>query len=158
MDLLFGSLALPWWAFALRGALVYLILLLLMRLSGKRSFGEMSAFDVIVLVLVGGTLRTSIIGPDKSFLGAIIAVAAILATDKIIAWLCTRSDRLNRLFEGRATFLVKRGKTVPGALRRCNIPQAAFDRVLHTQGHEDLDGVNNARLEPNGKITFTRKN
>ena len=50
-----GSLALPWWAFVLRGFLVYIVLLFLLRLSGKRSFGEMSAFDVVVLVLVGAT-------------------------------------------------------------------------------------------------------
>lgn len=157
MHLILGSLSFPWWAFAIRGILVYLVLLSLLRLSGKRSFGEMSAFDVIVLVLVGGTLRTSIIGPDTSFLGAIIAVAAILATDKTIAWICTRSPGLNRWVEGRPTFLVKDGKRVPQALNRCNIPEAAFERVLHTQGHEDLQGVNNARLEPNGKITFTRR-
>lgn len=57
-------------------------LLVLLRISGKRSFGEMSAFDVIVLVLVGGTLRTSIVGMDTSFFGALIAVATIVATDR----------------------------------------------------------------------------
>lgn len=57
-------------------------LLVLLRISGKRSFGEMPAFDVIVLVLVGGTLRTSIVGMDTSFFGALIAVATIVATDR----------------------------------------------------------------------------
>jgi uncharacterized membrane protein YcaP (DUF421 family) len=151
-----GSLALPWWAFVLRGFLVYIVLLFLLRLSGKRSFGEMSAFDVVVLVLVGGTLRTSIIGPDTSFLGALIAVATILATDKLLAWICTRSRHLNRLIEGKPTFLVQNGERVPNALQRCNIPEAAFERVLHAHGKENIRGIYNARLEPNGKITLTR--
>lgn len=153
-----GSLALPWWAFVLRGFLVYLVLLLLLRMSGKRSFGEMSAFDVVVLVLVGGTLRTSIIGPDTSFLGALIAVATILATDKALAWVCTRSPRINRLIEGKPTFLVQNGERVPHALRKCNIPEAAFERVLHAHGKEDIHGIYNARLEPNGKVTLTKLN
>jgi uncharacterized membrane protein YcaP (DUF421 family) len=151
-----GSLALPWWQFAVRGFLVYIALLILLRLSGKRSFGEMSAFDVIVLVLVGGTLRTSIIGPDTSFFGALISVTTILATDRFLAWICTRSPRLNRLIEGKATFLVRNGEFVPHALRKCNIPEAAFNRALHAEGTEDIRGIYNARLEPNGKITLTR--
>lgn len=151
-----GTLALPWWNFVIRGFLVYIALLIFLRVSGKRSFGEMSAFDVIVLVLVGGTLRTSIIGADTSFFGALIAVATILATDKSLAWICTRYPRLNRLIEGKATFLVRDGERVPDALRRCNIPEAAFERALHTAGKENLRDIYNVRLEPNGKITLTR--
>jgi uncharacterized membrane protein YcaP (DUF421 family) len=77
-----SSLALPWRQFAVRVIFVYMALLVPLRISGKRSFGEMSAFDVIVLVLVGGTLRTSIVGMDTSFFGALIAVATIVATDR----------------------------------------------------------------------------
>ncbi|MBB5357082.1 uncharacterized membrane protein YcaP (DUF421 family) [Rhodanobacter sp. ANJX3] len=155
MSSIINGLALPWWEFAVRGVAVYLILLLLMRVSGKRSFGEMSAFDVIVLVLVGGTLRTSIIGADTSFLGALIAVTGILATDKFLAIICTKYPVVNRIVEGKATFLVRRGKHVPGALKRCNIPLAAFDRALHSAGREDINDCDNARLEPNGRITVT---
>lgn len=150
------GLALPWWEFAIRGVAVYLILLLLMRVSGKRSFGEMSAFDVIVLVLVGGTLRTSIVGPDTSFLGAVIAVAAILASDKILAVICARHPSIIRIVEGKATFLVRNGRKFPEVLRQCNIPEAAFNRALHTNGVESTGENINVRLEPNGRITVTK--
>ena len=53
------NLSMPWWHFVVRGALTYLTLLLLLRLAGKRSFGELSPFDVVVLILVGGALRIS---------------------------------------------------------------------------------------------------
>jgi len=75
----------PWWHFAVRGVLTYLGLLLLMRLAGKRSFGEMSAFDVLVLVLVGGTLRTAIIGDDHTYLGAFIGVNNTLVTTAVMS-------------------------------------------------------------------------
>jgi uncharacterized membrane protein YcaP (DUF421 family) len=153
----FFRISMPWWHFALRGLAVYGALLLMMRLAGKRTFGEMSAFDVIVLVLVGGTLRTSIIGPDTSFLGALIAVAAILLADHLLAWICTRSSFINRLIEGYPTYIVREGEPVGQALRRCNVPEAALERALHAQGKEDLRNVMNVRLEPNGKITVTLK-
>jgi uncharacterized membrane protein YcaP (DUF421 family) len=150
-------LSMPWWHFALRGAAVYLILLCLLRLAGKRSFGEMSAFDVVVLILVGGTMRTSIIGSDTSFLGGIIAVASILAVDRGLAWICTRSAPLNRLVEGWPSILARNGQRSPEALRRCNLPEAAFERALHAAGLENEATVITARLEPNGRITLIRE-
>ncbi|HEX7790492.1 MAG TPA: hypothetical protein VF467_08225, partial [Afipia sp.] len=76
------ELALPWWELVWRGIGAYLAALIMMRIVGKRSFGDMSTFDIIVLVLVGGTLRNSILGPDMSFPGGLIAVASILAADR----------------------------------------------------------------------------
>ncbi len=151
------ELSMPWWQFAARGAVVYAALLVMMRLCGKHSFGEMSAFDVIVLVLVGGTLRTSIIGADTSFLGALISVAGILTADRALAWICSRNAAINRLVEGRPAFLIRGGARVPDALRRCSIPEAAFERALHAQGLENETTILTARLEPNGKITLIRR-
>lgn len=151
------ELAMPWWYFVWRGMGAYLAVLAMMRVVGKRSFGDMSTFDVIVLVLVGGTLRTSIVGPDTSFIGGLIAVASILATDRVLAWACTRSAYLNRLIEGRPTILVHDGELVPGSLERANLPRAAFRRALHSAGLEDTESISIARLEPNGRITLIRK-
>jgi uncharacterized membrane protein YcaP (DUF421 family) len=148
------QLSMPWWHFAVRGIVVYLVLLCMLRLTGKRSFGEMSAFDVVVLILVGGTMRTSIIGSDTSFLGGIIAVAGILAADRTLAWICTRSGFVNRLVEGWPTILACNGQRRPEALRRCNLPEAVFERALHAAGLENETTVVTARLEPNGRITL----
>jgi uncharacterized membrane protein YcaP (DUF421 family) len=146
----------PWWHFAGRGVLTYLGLLALMRLSGKRSFGEMSAFDVLVLVLAGGTLRTAIIGDDHSYLGAFIGVGSILLTNKALGYLCARHPRFNRFVEGMPAILVRDGKRDSEELRRQAVPEAAFNRALHAAGMEHERSVVIARLEPNGKITFVR--
>jgi uncharacterized membrane protein YcaP (DUF421 family) len=154
---LIQELSMPWWQFVVRGIAVYLVLLCMMRLTGKRSFGEMSAFDLIVLMLVGGTVRTSIIGSDNSFLGGLIAVASILAADRALGWVCSRNAFVNRLIEGRPSLLVRNGVRVPGALRRCSLPEAAFERALHAEGIEDETTIATARLEPNGKITVIQR-
>jgi uncharacterized membrane protein YcaP (DUF421 family) len=150
------ELSMPWWHFVMRGVAIYIILLCMMRLTGKRSLGEMSPFDVVVLILVGGTLRTSIIGSDTSFLGGLISVSGILAADWVLAWICTRSAFVNRLVEGWPTILVHHGERLPDALRRCNLPEAVFERALHAAGLENETTVITARLEPNGKITLIR--
>jgi uncharacterized membrane protein YcaP (DUF421 family) len=150
-------LSAPWWTFVVRGVATYFGLLILMRLAGKRSFGEMSAFDVIVLVLVGGTLRTAIIGDDQGFAGPFIGVASILACDKALAWSCSRSAMVNRLFEGRPAILVRDGQRDREALRKENVPEAALDRALHGAGREDEHGIAIGRLEPNGRISLIPK-
>jgi uncharacterized membrane protein YcaP (DUF421 family) len=151
------DLSMLWWSFAFWGAVTYLGLLILMRLAGKRSFGEMSAFDVIVIALAGGTLRTAIIGNDTGMLGPFIGVAAILATDKAIAFVSARSPGFNRLMEGFPTLLIRKGQRDPAALRGQNLSDAALDRALYAGGIETDDDVDTARLEPNGKITLIRK-
>ena len=151
------ELSMPWWSFALRGAVTYLGLVILMRLAGKRSFGEMSAFDVVVIALAGGTLRTAIIGDDHGMLGPFIGVAAILATDKAIGFVSARSPGFNRLMEGFPTVLIRDGKRDPDALKDQNLPGAALDRALHGAGIEADADVEIGRLEPNGKITLVRR-
>lgn len=150
------DLVMPWWEFALRGVVVYFAVLLMLRLTGKRSFGDLSTFDIVVLMVVGGSLRTAIIGKDASLLGPLIAVAAILSADKLIGWISARWHRFNRFVEGEPAILARDGKRDRAALLRHNIPDAEFDRELHRAGLEDESSVKLARLEPNGEITLIR--
>ena len=117
----------------------------------------MSAFDLIVLVLVGGTLRTTIIGHDEGFIGPFIGVASVLATDKVLGWACTRSKLLNRIVEGLPAILIRKGQRDVAALKAQNVPAAALDRALHSAGLADERSIEIGRLEPNGKITFIRQ-
>src|SRR5205809_5086970 len=118
----FFELSLPWWHFVLRGAVTYIGLLVLMRLSGKRTFGEMSPFDVVVLMLVGGALRTALVGDDHSVLAGFIAVVTILALDKLLAYLAARSPATDPLPEATPVLLPRARNPVPGALRRHSLP------------------------------------
>lgn len=146
----------PWWAFAVRGAVVYLGLLLLLRLVGKRSFGEMTSFDIVVLMLVGGTLRTAIVGEDKSLLAGFIGVAAIFLVDKFIGLICARHPRIDRWVEGKDSVLARDGKVLDDALRRHEVSPAAFHRALRQHGLRGVEEVAEARLEANGKISVRK--
>ena len=147
----------PWWVYAWRGAGVYLGLLILLRLLGKRSFGEMTTFDIVVLMLVGGTLRTAIIGDDKKPLAASIGVLAIFLLDKAIAWSAARWRLFDRLIEGKASLLARDGRIIDGALRRHDMSEEAFRRVLREKGLREVGDVAEVRLEANGKISVLRR-
>jgi uncharacterized membrane protein YcaP (DUF421 family) len=152
MESLFPQ-TMPWWEFALRGAGCYVGLLVLLRLTGKRSFGEMSPFDIVVLMLVGGALRSAMVGHDDSFLGPFIAVAGVLLLDKLLGIAATFNPGFNALLEGRAALLAKAGQIVPGALRKHRIPDAVFERELRERNVRSVESVDEARLEVNGRIT-----
>jgi len=147
------NLSMPWWHFALRGALTYLMLLLLLRLAGKRSFGELSPFDIVVLILVGGALRTALVGHDESLLGPGIAVAAIICVDRLITWLCALNSHLDRWIEGKAVLLARDGAILRNELVRQGISEEGFARELRGHGIDSIRNVAAVRLETNGKIT-----
>ena len=106
----------PWWVYALRGAGVYLGLLIVLRLIGKRAFGDMTTFDIVVLMLVGSTLRLAITGDDKSPLSAVIGVIPIFLLDKAMGWSCARWPWLDRVVEGKDSLLARGG---PSSKVRC---------------------------------------
>jgi len=151
------DLALPWWEFVVRAALAYVVLLVLLRMTGKRAFGELAPFDIVVLILVGGALRSALVGEDKSFAGPVICVATILALDKIFGWLAAHSRAFDRLLEGRPVLLVRNGELLVTALEKNSISREAFDRELRVNDLRSVADVAEARLEPTGRITFLRR-
>jgi len=156
MDDLF-AMSMAWWQFVLRGAVAYLALLILMRLTGKRAFSDMSPFDVVVLIIVGGTLRSAIVGRDASLLGPLLAVTTILILDKLLAHTAARSERVCRLLEGTPLLLASAGAVFSKALRRAGIPQAAVARELRLHEVRSIAEVEEMRLEPNGKISVLKR-
>lgn len=151
------DLAMPWWEFALRGAVSYVGLLVLMRLAGRHAFGEMSPFDMVVLVVVGGLLRSAILGGDESLLGPFIAIATILALDMVMAQLAARSRALAWFLEGRAIVLARAGKLIRGRLRRHGISREAFDRELRCRGMRSVSEAGDVYLEANGKLSSLKE-
>jgi uncharacterized membrane protein YcaP (DUF421 family) len=151
------NMRLPWYEFVLRGASCYVGLLLLMRLAGKRAFGEMSPFDIVVLMLVGGALRSALVGGDTSLVGRFIAVATILAVDGLLAHLSARSAALNILVEGREVLIAMSGRLLSDVLRRHGVSHEAVQRELREKDIEDVRDVDKAYLEANGRISVLKR-
>lgn len=133
-----------------RPVIVYLVLVLLLRLFGKRELAQLNPFDLVVLLSLSNTVQNAIIGEDNSVTGGVIGAFGLLAINWLVVRTLFRSPRLTHMFEGRATVLVRDGKIDKQALIRESLTHEELIEVIHRQGFEHLSQVKRCELEPNG--------
>jgi uncharacterized membrane protein YcaP (DUF421 family) len=134
----------------LRPVIVYLVLVLLLRLFGKRELAQLNPFDLVVLLSLSNTVQNAIIGEDNSVTGGLIGAFSLLAINWLVVRVLFRSRRLTRVLEGRATVLVRDGQIDQKALARESLSREELIEVIHRQGFEDVHQVRKCELEPNG--------
>jgi uncharacterized membrane protein YcaP (DUF421 family) len=133
-----------------RPVIVYLVLVLLLRIFGKRELGQLNPFDLVVLLSLSNTVQNAIIGEDNSVTGSVIGAFGLLAINWLLVRVLFRSRRLTRAFEGRATILVRDGQIDQRALKRESLSREELIEVIHRQGFEGVHQVRCCELEPNG--------
>jgi uncharacterized membrane protein YcaP (DUF421 family) len=136
----------------LRPVLVYLTLVVLVRVFGKRELAQLNPFDLIVLLSLSNTVQNAIIGDDNSVTGGLIGAFGLLAINWLVVRVLFSSPRLTRIFEGRSAVLISNGKVDMQALKRENLTREELVEVIHRQGFEHLHDVGRAELEPNGSF------
>ncbi|MGY1458557.1 MULTISPECIES: DUF421 domain-containing protein [unclassified Luteimonas] len=147
------ELAMPWWEFVLRAVLVYFILLFMLRLSGKRTVGQFTPFDLLVVVLLGTAVQNSLIGEDFSLLGGLILAATLIACNWAVGFVTARSRRLDRLVEGSPVMLARDGELFERVLRAQNISARDVQEALRSNGLADVSDAALVTLEVDGAIT-----
>ncbi|MGA3370151.1 MAG: YetF domain-containing protein [Terracidiphilus sp.] len=136
----------------LRPVIVYLVLVLLLRLFGKRELAQLNPFDLVVLLSLSNTVQNAIIGDDNSVTGGILGAFSLLAINWLVVRVLFRSRRLTRAFEGRATVLIRNGQIDSRALEHESLSHEELLAVIHRQGFEDVHQVRRCELEPNGSF------
>jgi len=144
------QLSLPVLEKLLRPVIVYLALVLLLRLFGKRELAQLNPFDLVVLLSLSNTVQNAIIGEDNSVTGGIIGAFSLLAINWLVVRVLFRSKRLTRAVEGRATVLVRDGQVDQRALTRESLTREELLEVIHRQGFVHFHQVHRCELEPNG--------
>ena len=134
----------------LRPVVVYLVLVLLLRLFGKRELAQLNPFDLVVLLSLSNTVQNAIIGDDNSVTGGIIGAFSLLAINWIVVRFLFHAPKLNRALEGRATVLIRNGHVDGKALEREALTREELIEVVHRQGFEHVHDVHQCVLEPNG--------
>ncbi len=134
----------------LRPVIIYLVLIVLLRLFGKRELAQLNPFDLVVLLSLSNTVQNAIIGEDNSVTGGVIGAFSLLAINWVVVRILYATPRLNRMLEGRAAVLVREGKIDHGAVRREALTHEELVEVIHRQGFEHLSQVRKCVLEPNG--------
>ncbi|MGA2572070.1 MAG: YetF domain-containing protein [Terracidiphilus sp.] len=137
----------------LRPVIVYLALVVLLRLFGKRELAQLNPFDLVVLLSLSNTVQNAIIGDDNSVTGGIIGAFGLLAINWLVVRTLFRSPRMTRMMEGRSTFLIRNGRIDQKALERESLTREELLDAIHRQGFEDLHKVRLCKLETNGTFT-----
>lgn len=133
-----------------RPVIVYLVLVVLLRLFGKRELAQLNPFDLVVLLSLSNTVQNAIIGDDNSVSGGVIGAFGLLAINWIVARVLYRSRKLTGLLGGQPAILIKNGKIDQKALQKESLTLEELMDVVHKQGFADMDQVKNCTLEPNG--------
>ena len=133
-----------------RPVIVYLVLVVLLRIFGKRELAQLNPFDLVVLLSLSNTVQNAIIGDDNSVSGGIIGAFGLLAINWLVVRVLFRSRRLTRALEGQSTILIRNGQLDPKAMSREMLSREELLSVIHRQGFEDIHQVRKCELEPNG--------
>ncbi len=141
----------------LRSGIVYLFLLVAFRLLGKRQVGQLTPFDLIVLLIISNVLQNAMIGPDSSVTGGLIGATTVLALNWVVARVTMASRKVERLVEGVPTILVHHGRVVEENLRRELISREELLSALRKQGIFSISDVKVAVLEESGAVSVLRE-
>lgn len=137
----------------LRTVAVYALLLLLLRLAGKRDLAQLNTFDFVVLLLLSNVVQNAVIGPDDSLWGGAIGAAVLVGGNALFVRAVGRSRSLLTLLEGTPTVLVRDGAIDEPAVRRLGLRPADVVAAVRRQNADDLSQVEEASLEPGGTIS-----
>jgi uncharacterized membrane protein YcaP (DUF421 family) len=150
-------LSVPWWEIVLRGAVVYVVLMVLIRLSGKRTVGQFTPFDLMVLVLLGDAVQGSMLAGDQSLQGGLLLAFTLLACNRLVAFATARSRRIEFLVEGRADILARNGTVDHDALRRADMTLDDLQEAMREEGCVAIQDIRLALLEKDGSITILKR-
>jgi uncharacterized membrane protein YcaP (DUF421 family) len=151
------SASLPYWHFVVRGAVVYVFVLFLLRLGGKRQIGQMGAGEFVAILLISNAVQNSMNGGDNSIPGGLILAAVIVAQSVVVEYATYKSKRVENLIQGRPTLLIHNGQLVRHNLDRELLNPRELKALLRRQGVHHVEEVAAAVLESDGYLSITRK-
>lgn len=137
----------------LRTAVIYFVVLLGVRLSGKREVGQMTPFDLTLLLLISNSVQNAMTGPDTSLIGGVAAALTLLVMNYLIAELSGANRRFRKIIEGQPTLLVHDGNVLNGHMSKEHVSMDELERALREHGINNYHDVALAVLEVDGSIS-----
>jgi uncharacterized membrane protein YcaP (DUF421 family) len=137
----------------LRTVVVYIVLLLALRLAGKRELGQMTPFDLVVLLVLSNAVQNAMVGPDTSLNGGLLAALTLLLLNRAVDALGLRSRRVQVALKGSPTLLVHDGQLLTDNLKSEGIEKEEVLQALREHGIDDMSSVKLAILEVDGTIS-----
>jgi uncharacterized membrane protein YcaP (DUF421 family) len=138
-----------------RGAIVYVFLLLIFRLAGRRTLAQMTTFDMVLLLVISEATQNALIGDDFSITNALLVIMTLVSLDISLSLLKLSSPWVDRLLDGKPTILVEHGRSLTDLMKRARVDEAdILTAAREKHGLERMDQIKYAVLETSGGISI----
>lgn len=138
----------------LRAVAIYLVLLVLFKVAGRRTLAELTTFDLVLLMVIGEATQQALLGEDFSMTNAVLVIATLIAIDIGFSLAKQRSPWFARVLDGGPTVLVEQGQVLHKRLKHARLDEGdILEAARSTQGLVELKQIRFAILERNGKIS-----
>ncbi|HTA25005.1 MAG TPA: YetF domain-containing protein [Terriglobales bacterium] len=141
---------------ALRTGVIYLVVLTGVRLSGKREVGQMTPFDLTLLLLISNAVQNAMTGPDTSLAGGVVAASTLLILNYFVAEVSGGNRRFRKFVEGQPSLMVHDGEAITAHMAKEHVSLDELQRAMREHGIASLKDVALAVLEVDGSISFLK--
>jgi uncharacterized membrane protein YcaP (DUF421 family) len=147
------NMAVSWWELVVRSAVVYIFLLILLRITGKRQVGQLAPFDLVLLLVLSNAVQNSMNAGDNSLVGGLISASTLVLLNLAVARATYRSKKLESLVEGRPQILIHNGKVFEDVVASAHLTHHELNSALRLAGCSCIEEVHTAILENSGEIS-----
>lgn len=136
-------------------AAIYLLLLLIFRVAGRRTLAETTTFDLVLLLIIGDTTQQALVGSDDTVTGALVAIVSLVSLDMTMTYLKKAFPAFDQLLEGRPVLLIRDGQFQHAAISANGLDDEDLKEAARlSHGLDDMEDVRQATLERDGKISI----
>lgn len=150
-------MSVPWYEILLRTFVVYIVVLILLRTAGKRELGQMTPFDLVVILIIANAVQNAMTGGDNSLVGGIIAASTLTVVNIAVGRWGSRVPIFRRLVASDPRVLLRDGKPITEALLAERVDLEELEMAARQHGIADLSDVTAAVLEEDGSISIIPK-
>lgn len=147
------NLTLPWWELVARSVLVYVFLLVILRLSGKRQVGQLAPFDLVLVLVLSNSVQNAMNAGEVSMTAGIISASTLIGLNWLISLATFKSKTIEAWVEGQPQVLIHNGQVNEAALRQEKLTHHELMAALREAGYGSVEQVHAAILENNGHIS-----
>jgi len=155
MDL--THLAIAPWDLVVRSITIYVVLMIALRVFGKRELGQMTIFDLVLVLLVANAVQPAMTGPDSSLLGGLLIIGTLFLLNWGVGWARLRSPVVSHLLQSPATVLASQGAWIPGALKHEGVDPDEAEMALREHGVDGVSDTTLVEMESDGSISVVPK-
>lgn len=150
-------MSVPWYEFILRATVVYVFLLLILRIAGKRQIGQLAPFDLVLLLVLSNAVQNSMNAGDNSLVGGLISALSLVIINYLVGVVAFKSKKVRVFVEGTPQFLIRGGRVFHDIMSREKISDSDLHQAIRQAGLNSPHEVEYAILETNGQISVLKK-